>query len=811
MSTKKVWLKDQTSSNFVLDKELGAGGEGSVYTVDGNPDLVAKIYHPNRRTSDVFQKLQLMIQYPPKTVDDITGKLYVAWPESLLYDDTQKPIGFIMPKVEKQNLLFDYYNPSLRKRNAQHVNYANLCSVAMNLAKSLNELHGRGYVVGDINESNAYVVENDHVTLIDSDSFQVKDYQTTPEKIYRCVVGKPEYTPPELQGISFNSTDRTPVHDRFALGVVIYQLLMEGHHPFRGIYKGKGEPPKVEQNIAQGYFLYNSQQIPLKPPPTAIGYQSLHPELRSLFSACFDHGHGDPNTRPDPRQWATALETAIATLRQCGKNRNHWYFGTASSCPWCTHAIDSFPAQYNTAPFTPNTKPVPKKSPVSPNTSPAPQKKPAPLPIQAHTPQVKPMDRKCPKCGSRKARIRRDWYARANALRCLNCNSVFGKMPIKRCPQCGEQNARLRRDWYKRGRAFRCRKCNRVFGGSDLILPQDPVGRTPNVEKFLSDYTKSAMSAAELENRAQGAMLGIVVGNLLGISVEGRSRRRIRQKYPNGITDIDPTEASKPLDDDPAQAVELAEALLAQGNLPEIFAKRLINWRKVNGRGMGRMTRQSIAQLADGVPSPIAAYAVYRAKGYKSPNGGIMRCAPVAIAHRNDPAVLVRDTADSCAVTHYAPESQWSCVIANAAIAVLLSGNKPDITDLLAAAKADGCPNLIAKGKSDGIPIAPMLNAANRKKLPNDMQWMRGNRGPNWHTLLTMQIGLWAAVTSLNFEDALIAIVNEGVDTDTNAALAGAILGARYGIDEIPQRWIQYVPQRKRFTDLANRLIAINP
>ena len=55
---------------------------------------------------------------------------------------------------------------------------------------------------------------------------------------------------------------------------------------------------------------------------------------------------------------------------------------------------------------------------------------------------------------------------------------------------------------------------------------------------------------------------------------------------------------------------------------------------------MGGATRQSINQLKDKVPPPVAAYAVYRAKGEIAYNGGIMRCAPVAIARRRHPALL---------------------------------------------------------------------------------------------------------------------------------------------------------------------------
>ena len=354
----------------------------------------------------------------------------------------------------------------------------------------------------------------------------------------------------------------------------------------------------------------------------------------------------------------------------------------------------------------------------------------------------------------------------------------------------------MRSDWTSRGRSFRCVKCNGVFGGTDQMLPAEQVvGPTPNLTRYLAEAMPTTTGGDRLLDRSRGVMLGVVVGNLLGLPVEGRSRQWIEEQYPQGLSEIKPAEMARPLDDDPAQSVELAEALLEGGDLPERFAARLVSWSLLNGRGMGRTTRQSINQLKDKVPPPVAAYAVYRAKGENAPNGGIMRCAPVAIARRSQPELLIQDTADTCAVSHYAPASQWSCVIVNAATAVLLSGGTPDLQKLLAAARADGCPDLAAEAKSAGVPYVFLENAARGRSAPGDTGWMHGNLGPKGHTVLMMQAGLWAAATPLNFEGALLALVNSGGDTDTNGAVAGAVLGARYGASAIPLRWITRVPQ----------------
>ena len=448
---------------------------------------------------------------------------------------------------------------------------------------------------------------------------------------------------------------------------------------------------------------------------------------------------------------------------------------------------------------------APLPAPAGPSLLPPPAPAPPPVP----TPAPLSIDRRCPNCKAQDARLRSDWYKRARPMRCLTCNRVFGETRVKRCPGCGSQRSRLRSDWYRRARPMRCRDCNTVYGGTDERAPSEPVvSNTPNLNYLLVEAAMQAVDHDTLTDRARGVMVGIAAGNLLGLRAEGWSHERISAEYPAGIRDIDPKELVLPMDDDLAQSVELAEALLDEGDTIDGFLKRLIYWRLQNGRGMGRTTRQSIAQLEDRMGSPHAAYAVYRAKGNIAPNGGIMRCAPVAVRYRTEPALLTRVSADTCAVTHYSPLSQWSCVIINAAIAILLCGCEPDLQKLLRSAQADGCPDLLSAGRGAGIDTTVLETAASGRSMLESTGWLRENQSGKGHTVLTLQSGLWAATTQLGFEEALAAVVNAGGDTDTNGALAGAVLGARYGASAVPLRWTAYIAQKERLADLAERLLA---
>ena len=319
-----------------------------------------------------------------------------------------------------------------------------------------------------------------------------------------------------------------------------------------------------------------------------------------------------------------------------------------------------------------------------------------------------------------------------------------------------------------------------------------------------------ADSLPALPDRARGVMLGLAAGNLLGLDVEGASHRQIAGWYPYGVTQIDPDEVHRPMDDDLAQAVDLGEALMVGDDFIQDFMQRLIDWARENGRGIGITTRAVIDELRRDRRFPNAARTIYESRNRIAPNGGVMRCAPVAIARRDNPGQLVRDSASTCAVTHYSPTCQWSCIIVNAVIYQFLNVVQPDMSALLNAAKDDGCPDLREIARRDGIPSTMLEAIATGEPPPAGNGWLLRDHGLIGHTLLAMQFGLWATVTPLNFEDALVASVGAGGDTDTNAAVAGAVLGARYGASSIPQRWLECIPQRQRIESLADELVCLS-
>ncbi|BAY34017.1 TPR repeat-containing protein [Nostoc carneum NIES-2107] len=317
-----------------LNVSLGRGGEACIYAVPSQSNLVAKVYH--KPTAAHAYKLQAMLVNPPENPTANLGHISIAWPQDVLraVDGSDRIVGFLMPRIRGMRPIIDFYNPRTRRQHCPLFNYQYLLRTARNLAAAFAALHSSGYCIGDVNESNILVSDTALVTLVDTDSFQVLDPDT--HAVYRCPVGKPEFTPPELQNKIFSQHDREITHDLFGLGVLIFQLLMEGTHPFSGIFQGAGEPPAYESRIASGHFTYSQRRkVPYLATPIAPAWDILHPSLQELFLRCFEDGHNDPHVRPSAQTWMLAIAEAEESLITCSVNPQHSYNEHLHSCPWC--------------------------------------------------------------------------------------------------------------------------------------------------------------------------------------------------------------------------------------------------------------------------------------------------------------------------------------------------------------------------------------------------------------------------------------------------------------------------------------------
>jgi len=311
-------------------KQLGSGGEAIVYALNGTP-WAAKVY--SKVVNGRAEKLRVMLANPPKDPTAAQGHVSIAWPQDLLIDQHSRVVGFVMTRVEQMRRMFDFYNPGTRRKKCPLFTYKYLVATALNLAIAVRALHQRGYVMGDINESNFLVADNTTVTLVDTDSFQVREPGNG--RIHHCTVASPLFTPREMQGVDFTVVERREEQDLFGFGVLLFQLLMEGSHPFQARFTGAGDSPEPIEMIRLGNFPHGTGSAMWQPPPVAPAFGMLDPKLRSLFTRCFVNGHRDPKARPTADEWCANLKETLGILIPCKVNPSHLHWPHITRCPWC--------------------------------------------------------------------------------------------------------------------------------------------------------------------------------------------------------------------------------------------------------------------------------------------------------------------------------------------------------------------------------------------------------------------------------------------------------------------------------------------
>ena len=136
---------------------------------------------------------------------------------------------------------------------------------------------------------------------------------------------------------------------------------------------------------------------------------------------------------------------------------------------------------------------------------------------------------------------------------------------------------------------------------------------------------------------------------------------------------------------------------------------------------------------------------------------------------------------EDSALTHSHPVCTIACGAYAAAIAACIGG--ADRQGMLRAASAIA---EAAAGQDDGV-IARAIAAAAASQKPADFQHMQGR------VVIALQNACFHLAHTPTIEDALVQTIAEGGDTDTNAAIAGALLGAALGRRAMPPGWVRAV------------------
>ena len=283
-----------------------SGGAGEIYSIDGRPDYVAKIYHATASPAHLAQyqrKIQWMTNYRPAlpaVAAAYAGIVQLAWPEALILRRSRF-VGFAMQKIDFDRTLdLDYL---LNRRQAAQVgfdaDYGKLATVAFNLASVISCLHDMRIAVVDLKPMNVKVYKAElYVSILDCDGFHI----ATDEFRSDAPHVTPEYLAPEFHD---KAVAHPEAQDRFALATIIFRLLNYGIHPFTGVAPhNRNYPPELAGRIKQGLYPYGS--VPhrsVRKVPASV-HEAFPERLRDLFDRAFT---SSGFSRPGAHEWAVAL------------------------------------------------------------------------------------------------------------------------------------------------------------------------------------------------------------------------------------------------------------------------------------------------------------------------------------------------------------------------------------------------------------------------------------------------------------------------------------------------------------------------
>lgn len=318
-----------TAGGRVIDlgRELGKGGEGSVFEVPALPNQVAKLYH---KPVDVQKQSKLRFM---SAHSDATLLKYTAWPQDTLHPAQNGPVaGFLMPKVVGRDPIHQLYSPAQRRQERPKVAWDFLLYVARNTAAAFETIHAHGHVLADVNQSNVMVGADSQVVLIDCDSLQVDAAGT----LHLCEVGMSHFTSPELQGLSsFRGVTRTANHDNFGLALLIFHLLFGGRHPYMGKPLTSSAGESLESDIKAFRYAYASdaRHRGFEVPPRSIPIGLVPLPVQALFEQAFTEQ--GVRMRPNAKTWVSVLDELRKRLRKCSVSAMHVFPDHLLQCPWC--------------------------------------------------------------------------------------------------------------------------------------------------------------------------------------------------------------------------------------------------------------------------------------------------------------------------------------------------------------------------------------------------------------------------------------------------------------------------------------------
>lgn len=317
-------------------------------------------------------------------------------------------------------------------------------------------------------------------------------------------------------------------------------------------------------------------------------------------------------------------------------------------------------------------------------------------------------------------------------------------------------------------------------------------------------------------NKYTAAVLGIVIGDALGVPAEFKSRANMKD---NPVTDMigygTHNQPAGTWSDDSSMVIATMEWLgEIKNNQPDyaLLMDKFSKWLRYGDYtpygetfDFGISTSRAISNYEKGMEPLLCGGKAEWENG----NGSLMRILPAALWCSEELAEKEMDgkefICDLSALTHGHLRSKMGCLIYSKLIADLLYAQNKDIMETVEES-ISVCKKYFDSMADEAVisekeKYARLWNASAFKNLDEDDIRSSG------YVVDTLEAAIWCFLNTDNYKDCVLKAVNLGDDTDTVGAVAGGLAGIYYGIDAIPKEWIDLLPKKEWITMLVEKMI----
>jgi ADP-ribosyl-[dinitrogen reductase] hydrolase len=299
----------------------------------------------------------------------------------------------------------------------------------------------------------------------------------------------------------------------------------------------------------------------------------------------------------------------------------------------------------------------------------------------------------------------------------------------------------------------------------------------------------------DLRERVVGSCLGLALGDALGAPFEFLRSRSI----PDPVPAFQRPWLGRPpgsTTDDTALARNLMRSLADRGGFDgDDLVRRHLEWFRTDPPDVGTITGKVLRRVDRGEDARAAAQAIWTERGpeISAGNGSVMYCAPLGLAYANRPGELAGLAPALSTLTHFDGRCRTAVLAVTLGVAALARGEAGE--DAARAA-------LEAVADLEGGEELEFLVEAVGGSRPVD--------GPDQgFCLFAAGVAFQALVGGGDFEAETRRVVALGGDTDTNAAVAGALLGARDGVEGPPPAWLRMLEGAEEIRAEADALVPL--